>query len=644
MPSAETRSPETFQFQAEANRLLHLVIHSLYTHKEIFLRELLSNASDALDKLRFRTLTEHELVAKDHELEVRITPLADDQTLVIEDSGIGMTRDELVENLGTIAHSGTRAFLEALEKGQAQDVQLIGQFGVGFYSAFLVADRVEVITRAAGSDEAWRWESQAQGDFTIEPAERDACGTEIRLHLSDDHKEFLTEWTLRELVGRYSDYIDYPILLRTEKTEGEGDDKKTTHEFEKVNQASALWRRAKSEISDEQYNEFYGHLSHDSTEPLTHLHFTLEGTQVFTSLLFVPSKQPFDLFWQDAKRGLRLYVKRVFIMDDAEQFLPPWLRFVKGVVDSDDLPLNVSRETLQDSGAVRKIRNNIAGKLLTHFEKLAEDDTETFEKIWTEFAPVIKEGIHGDFEHRDRIAKLARFKTSSSEDWTTLQAYIDRMPEGQDAIYYVFGESKQKLAGSPHLESLDSKGYEYLYLTDPIDQWAMDSLREFEGKKIVNAMGADLDIDDDEDAKKAREEKKGELKPLLDAFEETLSDSVREVRISNRLTDSPCCLVIPTGGESAYLERLLRQSTGGERATAQRILEINPDHKIIRGLAGLVEREPSSDETREWIQMLHDQALLTEGSPIADPNRFARWMNRLLEGALPGDDATKGTQ
>lgn len=635
--TADSKSSEKFEFQAEANRLLHLVIHSLYTNKEIFLRELLSNASDALDKLRFRSLTEHDLVAKDHAFEVRITPLEDESILVIEDRGIGMTHDELVQNLGTIAHSGTRAFLEAMEKGEETDVNLIGQFGVGFYSAFLVADTVDVITRAAGSDQAYRWSSQAQGEFTIEPAERDSCGTEIRLHLKEEHKDYLNEWRLRQLVEQYSDYIDYGILLQTTKTEGEGDDAKTVKEYEKVNKASALWRRDKSDISDEQYNEFYTHLSHDATEPLTRLHFTLEGMQVFTSLLFVPGTPPFDLFYHDSKKGLRLYVKRVFIMDDAEQLLPPWLRFVKGVVDSDDLPLNVSRETLQDSGGVRKIRSNITGKLLSHFEKLAKDDKETFEKIWTHYAAVIKEGIHSDFEFKDRIAAICRFKTSRDEDWSTLDEYIERMPEGQESIYYVLGESRERLAGSPHLELLKSKGYEYLYLTDPIDQWAMDSLREYKEKKLVNAMSSDMDLDDSEEAKKKREEQAGELKPVIDKIQDVLEESVREVRVSDRLTDSPCCLVVPTGMNSAFLERLMQQQAGGG-AVSKRIFEINPEHTVIRKLATMIDKDADGDEVREWIEMLHDQALLTEGSPVKDPNRFARWMNRLFEDSLTATD------
>ncbi len=628
-------SAQTFEFQAEANRLLHLVIHSLYTNKEIFLRELLSNASDALDKLRFRSLTEHDLVAKDHAFEVRVTPDSDASVLEISDAGIGMTRDELVTNLGTIAHSGTRAFLEALEKGKEADVNLIGQFGVGFYSAFLVADRVEVVTRAAGADEAFRWSSDANGQFQVEPAEREASGTDIRLHIKEEQKEYLSEWRLRELVGRYSDYIDHPILLRTSKTEGEGDDAKTTHEYVKVNQASALWQRPKGEITDEQYNEFYTHLSHDPAEPATRLHFTLEGTQVFTGLLFVPSTPPFDLYWQERKNGLRLYVKRVFIMDDAEPFLPQWLRFVRGLIDSDDLPLNVSRETLQDSGAVRTIRKNVATKMLSHLESLAKDDKETYEKIWTNFGPVLKEGIHADFEYKDRLAGLARFRTSRDEEWTSLDEYVERMPEDQDAIYYVLGESKEKLAGSPHLEALKSRGWEYLYLTDPIDQWAMDALREYKEKKLKSATSGDLDLDESEEAKKEKEERTETLKPLLDRIGETLEESVREVRVSDRLTDSPCCLVVPEGQDSAHLERLLR-GTPGERPSAKRILELNADHPIVKGMAGLVGDDSRKAELDEWIEMLHDQALLTEGSPVRDPNRFARFMSDLLSERIAG--------
>ena len=676
--TSETRAPERFEFQAEANRLLHLVIHSLYTNKEIFLRELLSNASDALDKLRFRSLTDHDLVASDHELAVRITPDADAGTLCIADSGIGMTRDELIQNLGTIAQSGTRAFVEALDKGAAAGpdtetatekddgkgkatgddagtdaaeaaaedpaaaLRLIGQFGVGFYSGFLVADRVEVISRAAGSDEAWRWTSKADGVFEIEAAERETPGTDIVLHLNDEQKDLANEWRLRSLVERYSDYIDHPILLRVEKEEGEGDDKKTVTDYEKVNRASAIWRRPKNEITDEQYADFYRHLSHDTGEPLSRLHFTLEGTQEFSALLFVPKTPPFDLYWQNSKQGLRLYVRRVFIMDEADVFLPTWLRFVKGVVDSDDLPLNVSRETLQDSAAVRQIRRNVINKLLGHFESVAKDEPETWTEIWNLYGSVLKEGFH-DFEHRDRLLKLARFKTSRDEAWSSFDEYIERMAEGQDSIFYVLGESAQRLADSPHVEALKKRGFEYLYLTDAVDPWAISAVPEYEGKKLVDAMSGDLDLGD-EDSKKRLEEQTEALEPLLSSFRTVLDDSVREVRVSDRLTDSPCCLVTTSGHESAFLERLLKNAGRESEGDIKRILEINPDHRIIRGLTELASRESDegggkdaepSDSLREWISVLYDQALLTEGSALKDPNRFVRRMNELLEATLP---------
>jgi len=702
--TSKARAPERFEFQAEANRLLHLVIHSLYTNKEIFLRELLSNASDALDKLRFRSLTDHDLVPSDHELAVRITPDADAGTLCIADSGIGMTRDELIRNLGTIAQSGTRAFVEALGKsgqaegegkgkgkgkatskakgkgkgkteGEAADVEskaeaaaeavaedpaaalkLIGQFGVGFYSAFLVADRVEVVSRAAGSDEAWRWTSKADGAFEIETAEREGPGTDILLHLNDEQKDLADEWRLRGLVERYSDYIDHPILLRVEKKDGEGDDANTVFEYEKINRASALWRRPKSEITDEQYADFYKHLSHDTGEPLARVHFTLEGTQEFSALLFVPKTPPFDLYWQGGKQGLRLYVRRVFILDEADVFLPSWLRFVKGVVDSDDLPLNVSRETLQDSAAVRQIRRNVVNKLLGHFESLAEDEPETWTEIWTRYGPVLKEGFH-DFEHRERLLKLARFKTSRDEAWSSLAHYVERMPDGQDSIYYVLGESAKRLADSPHVEALKKRGFEYLYLTDAVDPWAISAVPEFEGKKLVDAMSGDLDFGDDEETKKRREERTEELEPLLASFRKVLEESVREVRVSDRLTDSPCCLVTASGHESAFLERLLHNAGREAETDIKRILEINPDHRIIRGLAALAEKEAGdgkgdaepSEPLREWISILHDQALLTEGSTLHDPTRFVRRMNELLEATLPesetegdGDSDQKG--
>ncbi len=630
--SAQTQR-ETHPFQAEINQLLNLVINSLYSHKEIFLRELVSNASDALDKLRFRSITEPEVLEDAPALEIRLVPDAAAGTLTLEDTGIGMTHDELVKNLGTIAHSGSREFIEALTQRGQKDVSLIGQFGVGFYSAYLVADRVEVVSRAAGpGQQAWRWTSEAKGSFTVEPAERTARGTSVILHLKAEQKEFLDEWRLKELVKQYSDYVGHPIRLRVTK-ESEVMDATTgrpttTLDWETVNTASALWQRPKSEVTDAQYQEFYKHLTHDFEPPLAWTHFKTDGNQQFTSLLFLPKQPPFD-FDERKRRGVRLFVKRVFIMDDCEELLPPWLRFVRGVVDSDDLPLNVSRELLQDSAVVRSIRKHVVKKTLDLLEKLAKDKPEDYRAFWQGFGVTLKEGLATDFEYREKLAALARYESSREEGLTSLADYVTRMKEGQEAIYYVFGESRKAVVDSPHLEALKKLGYEVLYMTDPVDEWATQGLREFQGKPLVSAMHADLKLKSTDEEKKEQEQKAQGLGPLVERMKEVLKDSVREVRVSDRLTDSPVCLVLPEGGKHAYVERLLRES-GRSVSRAKRILELNPSHPVIQHLRELNGHEGSAAQVGEWIEMLHDQALLTEGSSIEDPNRFARRMTSLM--------------
>ncbi|XXF76885.1 molecular chaperone HtpG [Myxococcaceae bacterium GXIMD 01537] len=624
---------ETHQFQAEINQLLHLVINSLYSHKEIFLRELVSNASDALDKLRFRAITEPEVLEGAPALEVRIIPDPVAGTLTLEDSGIGMTHDELVKNLGTIAHSGSREFIQALSQRGQKDVSLIGQFGVGFYSAYLVADRVEVVSRAAGAQQqAWRWASAAQGSFTVEPAERASRGTSVVLHLKEDQKEFLDEWRLRTLVKQYSDYVGHPIQLQVTKPSDVVDartgEQATTTEWETVNKASALWQRPKSELSDEQYQEFYKHLTHDFEAPLTWTHFKTDGTQQFTGLLFLPRHPPFDV---DARtrRGVRLFVKRVFIMDDCEELLPPWLRFVRGVVDSDDLPLNVSRELLQDSAVVRSIRKHVVKKTLDLLEKLAKDKPEDYRVFWEAFGVTLKEGLASDFEHREKLSALVRYESSREEGLTSLADYVARMKEGQEAIYYVSGESRKVVVDSPHLEALKKRGYEVLFMTDPVDEWATQGLREFQGKPLVSAMHADLKLKPSEAEKAEQEQRAQGLGPLVERMKEVLKDSVREVRVSDRLTDSPVCLVLPEGGTHAHVERLLREH-GRAITRVKRILEVNPEHPVIQHLRDLYAREAGSPRVAEWVELLHDQALLTEGSGIEDPNRFARRMASLM--------------
>jgi molecular chaperone HtpG len=631
--SVETQR-ETHSFQAEINQLLNLVINSLYSHKEIFLRELVSNASDALDKLRFRTITEPELLGEQTALEIRIIPNAEAGTLTIEDTGIGMTHDELVKNLGTIAHSGSREFLELLSQRGQKDVNLIGQFGVGFYSAYLVADRVEVVSRPAGQDtQAFRWVSEAKGTFTVEPAERATRGTAVTLHLKADQKEFLDEWRLRSLITQYSDYVGHPIQLQVKKPseviDASTGQPGTTTSFETVNKASALWQRSKSDITDEQYQDFYKHLTHDFEPPLAWTHFRTDGNQQFTSLLFVPKRKPFDMDGTARRRGVRLFVKRVFIMDDCEELLPPWLRFVRGVVDSDDLPLNVSRELLQDSAVVRSIRKHVVKKTLDLLEKLSKDKPEDYLTLWKNFGAILKEGLASDNEQREKLGGLVRYESSHQDGLTSLADYVSRMKEGQQAIYYVFGESRKALEGSPHLEALRKRGYEVLYLTDPVDEWAAQGLREFNGKPLVSALQADLKLQESDEEKKEKEQHAEGLKSLTERMKEVLKGAVSEVRVTHRLTDSPVCLVLPEGGSPAFLERLLREH-GRDMPRARRILEVNPSHPIVEHLRKLHERDATSEKVTEWIELLHDQALLTEGSPLEDPNRFARRMTALL--------------
>lgn len=626
-------------FQAEVAQVLDLVIHSLYRNKEIFLRELISNASDALDKLRFRALTEPAL-AEGAEPEIRLVPDSKAGTLTIWDNGVGMTEAELVQNLGTVAHSGTKAFLAQLEKNDANP-ELIGQFGVGFYAAFLVADRVEVVSRAAGSDDAFVWVSDAGGTFTVEPSERESRGTSITLHLKDEAREYLEGFRLRSLVSRYSDFVAHPIKLAMElpeqdeeaeeRLENEGGKTSGTH-YEVINQRGALWERPVDEVTEEQHAEFYQHLTHDWEAPLAHTHFRIEGTQEFTGLLYIPSRPPFDLFDRDAKHGVRLFVRRVFIMDDAEELLPVWLRFVRGVVDSNDLPLNVSRDVLQDSSSARVIKKQLVKKVLDLIESIAADKPEDYEKLWAAFGRVLKEGLHYDGSSRDRLAKLLRFKTTKSEGaLTSLEQYVERMQEGQKAIYYAVGASEALVSSSPHTEALRKRGIEVILFTDAVDQWAVEGLREFDDKPLVSVAHADLEADEDEteEEKSAAEERAKELAPLTQRFEEVLGDRVREVKISKRLADSPVCLVVPPGGLPSHIERMLR-AHNESLPVVPRILEINPDHPVIAHLGAHSE----DADTAELIELLYDQALLVEGSPVDDPAKFAVRMSKLMEKAL----------
>jgi molecular chaperone HtpG len=641
---AASVTPVAHDFEAEVSQVLHLVIHSLYSHKEVFLRELVSNASDALDKLRFRALTEPGLMAGEEALEIRILVDRAAETLTIEDTGVGMTEAELTRELGTVARSGSKAFLEQLAD-KKKDVSLIGQFGVGFYSAYLVADRVDVVSRAAGETVGHRWSSDGKKSFTVEPAERAARGTSVTLHLKEDQKEFLEPWRLRELIARYSDYVAHPIRLRAEGEDGkEG-------ELETINRASALWQRPKSEITDEQYDEFYQHLTHDHEKALARTHFKVEGAQELAGLLFIPRSPPFDFGMGRESRGVRLFVKRVLIMDRCEELLPEWMRFVRGVVDSEDLPLNVSREVLQDSQTSRAIKKQLVKSTLDLLDRIAEDKPEDYATFWKSFGVQVKEGVAVDFEHKERLAKLLRYASSrivegatprpGEEAMTSLHDYVARMPAGQEAIYYVLGESLRSVESSPHLEELRRRGYEVLYMTDPVDEWAAEALRSFEGKSLVSAMRAELKLDETDEQKKAKEAKGVELGPLLARMKEVLGDDVVDVRLSDRLTDSPACLVLEGAGPHAFVDRLLRER-GRETPKAKRVLEINAAHPVIEHLRTAASNSAATEKVNDWITVLYDQALLTEGSALPDPNRFARLVTSLLTEAA-GNVQAPGT-
>ena len=625
----------THSFKAEVSQVLHLVVNSLYSHKEVFLRELVSNASDALDKRRFESVTHPEMAATG-DLKIQISADFIGSTLTISDNGIGMSAAELEQNLGTIARSGTREFLNKIQKAKEasdQGLQLIGQFGVGFYSAYLVADRVDVITRRAGEDAAFRWSSDAQESFTIEPGERAEAGTTLVLHLKEEQKEFLNGSRLRELVRRYSDYIGHPIEIATPPKEPKEGEAPEGGGFERVNQASALWQRSPGDVSEEQYTEFYRHLTHDFEAPLAHKHFKVEGNQEFAGLLFLPKRAPFDLYDPQAKHGIRLHVRRVFVMDDCAELLPNFLRFVRGVVDSEDLPLNVSREILQDSKLVRVIKKQVVNHTLSMIEDLAGKDADVFGKFWADFGAVIKEGIHFESEHRDRIAKIVRYESSTQPGLTTFGDYVSRMKPGQTAIYYATGTSRALLDSSPHLEALKKRGYEVLFMTDGVDPFAVTSLTDFDGKPLVSAMDENLKLGEEELSEEERAteaEQKKQAEPLVERFKSVLASKVGEVRLSTRLTDSPVCLVIPDGGMAPHIERLMMARQMGIPAQ-KRILELNPGHPLIQNLEKRASAEP--DNVASWIELLYDQALIAEGSPLENPAAFALRLTTLLTSA-----------
>ena len=631
MTTTETAAhKETRGFQTEVRELLHLMIHSLYSNREIFLRELISNASDACDRLRFAALDNAALYEGDSDLAIRVDWDPAARTVTVADNGIGMSRDEVIDNIGTIAKSGTREFAAALSGDAAKDARLIGQFGVGFYSAFLVADRVTLETRRAGLDaeDGVRWESNGEGEYTIEPATLARRGTTVTLHLRTEMDEFLSHARLAGIVRKYSDHIALPIRMPKESWDAEAKAMRKDADEATVNSASALWARPKSAITDEQYAEFYKHVAHDWEAPLAHVHARVEGRTEYTQLLYIPSHAPFDLWDRDHRRGLKLYVRRVFIMDEAQQLLPAWLRFVRGVVDAADLPLNVSREILQASRDVETIRAGCTKRVLSLLEELAEKDQDKYATFWSTFGKVLKEGIVEEPGNRERIAKLLRFASTRGENATpdvSLADYVARMKEGQDAIWYVTAETHAAAAGSPHLEVFRRKGVEVLLLSDRIDEWLVTSLDTFEGKALRSvARGAlDLDLFADEAEKSAHQEAEAKLAPALGRVKEILGERVADVRASARLTDSPACLVVGEGEASAHLERILR-AAGQEAPQGKPVLELNPGHPLVQRLAA------DDAHLADWANVLFDQALLAEGAPLPDPAAFVRSMNALM--------------
>ncbi len=625
---------ETLGFQAEVKQLLNLMIHSLYSNKEIFLRELISNASDACDKLRFEALNNSALYGDDSELKIRLSFDKEARTITISDNGIGLTRDEAVEHLGTIAKSGTREFFSALTGDQAKDAHLIGQFGVGFYSSYIVADKVTVVSRRAGVEagQAVKWESAGEGEFTVEMVEKTGRGTDVILHLREGEDEFLSSWKLRQVVRKYSDHITLPILMKKEQWDEEKKEQVVTDEDETINQASALWARPKSEITDEQYKEFYKHVAHDFEDPLAYVHAKVEGKQEYTQLLYIPQRAPFDLWDRNARHGIKLYVRRVFIMDDAEQLMPLYMRFVRGVVDSNDLPLNVSREILQESKDIETIRGGCVKKVLSMLEGLADSEDaaekEKYAKFWTEFGRVLKEGVGEDFANKERIAKLLRFASTHSDtpdETVSLADYVSRMKEGQEKIYYVTAETFTAAKNSPHLEIFRKKGIEVLLLSERVDEWVTGYLTEFDGKQLQSVAKGGLDLGklEDEAEKKEAEQAADEYKELLEKIKASLGEKIKDVRVTHRLTDSPSCIVADEHDMGGNLARILKAA--GQKAPEMKpILEINPKHPAVQRL--------KYEETRfdDWANLLLEQATLAEGGTLDDPAGFVKRINELM--------------
>ncbi len=628
-------SKETLEFQTEARQILHLMTHSLYSNKEIFLRELVSNASDACDKLRFEAIGNDSLYDGDAELAITVEYDEDANTISIIDNGIGMSRQEVIENVGTIASSGTKKFLDAMSGDQAKDAQMIGQFGVGFYSSFIVADKVTLETRRAGAsaDEAVRWESDGEGSFSLENIEKESRGTKVVLHLKEGETEFASPYRIKNIIKQYSDHISIPVMMAEEELDDKGSAKKDDEgnaitKLERVNTAAALWAREKSDISDEEYNEFYKHVSLDFADPLSWIHSRVEGNQSYTSLLYVPTNPPFDLFDRDHKRGIKLYVKRIFIMDDAEHLMPNYLRFVKGVIDSDDLPLNVSREILQQNKVIDRIRGASVKKVLTMLESIQKNDQEKYATFWKSFGQVLKEGPIEDAANKDRIAKLLLFASThndNDEQNVTLDEYISRMPETQEKIYYITADNYTAAKNSPHLEVFKKKGIEVLLLSDRVDEWLVSHLTEVEGKKLQSVARGTLDIDEEED-KKELEEKEKSYASIIEHASKVLGDKVKEIRLSNRLTDSPSCLVLEEHDMSAQMQQIM-EAAGQYVPKAAPVLELNADHNLVKKLNDITDDALFED----YAYLLFEQAQLAAGAPLEDAAGFVKRVNKLLD-------------
>lgn len=624
---------ETMGFQTEVKQLLNLMIHSLYSNKEIFLRELVSNAADAADKLRFEALSDDALYEDDGELKIRVAFDKDARTITISDNGIGMNREEVIANIGTIARSGTRAFFDNLTGDQSKDSQLIGQFGVGFYSAFIVADKVTLTTRRAGlsTEHGVQWESTGEGEFTLETVEKATRGTDIVLHLREDEDEFLNGWRLRNIISKYSDHINLPIVMAKEPVPNEkGEIDEADQGDETVNKATALWTLSKNDISDDDYKEFYKQVAHDFQDPLTWTHNKVEGNLEYTSLLYIPSKAPFDLWDRERMHGIKLYVKRVFIMEDSDQLMPRYLRFIRGVIDTNDLPLNVSREILQSSKTIDTIRAASVKKVLSELSKMAKNEPEQYAEFWKEFGQVIKEGPGEDFANKDTLAKLLRFastETGSQDQTVSLEDYVSRMKDKQEKIYYITAESFAAAKSSPHLEVFRKKGIEVLLLTDRVDEWLTNSLTEFDGKPLQSVAKGDLDLGEleDETEKQAKQEIEKNFEDLVERVKSALGDRVKDVRLTHRLTDSPACLVADAYDMSANLERMLK-AAGQQVSGTKPILELNPEHPMVAKL----KEEKDDSRFSDWSSILFDQALLAEGGALEDPASYVKRINEIL--------------